>query len=95
MQVYVSEEHGYRDWIWDAPVETVEELIQWWKNHMTADFVDEFAFYDITTIEGEWHELEDNEAGGIDKTEDYEASAHIHTSETTKLHVGTESFSVS
>jgi hypothetical protein len=32
MQVWIEEEHGYADYIWNAPFDTEEKLFEWWDN---------------------------------------------------------------
>ncbi len=32
MQVWIEEEHGYADYIWDAPFTDHQELFDWWES---------------------------------------------------------------
>ena len=84
MRIRVEEEYGYRDWIWTTPFEEEWELVDWWKSNMTPEFVDEFVFYDITEIEGEWEETEYSE---YDEKE-FDGMAHVHESHDTWISVG-------
>lgn len=33
MQVWIEEEHGYADYIWDAPFTDNQELFDWWESY--------------------------------------------------------------
>ena len=52
MRILVDEEYGFRNWIWIPDVENEDQLVEWWRSTMTAEYVDEFVFYDITEMEG-------------------------------------------
>ena len=90
MRIRVEEEYGWKYWIWTTPFEEEWELVDWWKSHMTPEFVDEFVFYDITEIEGEWEE-EENTAYDEDE---FEGAAHIHESHDTYLVIGNEKYEI-
>jgi len=91
MRILVNEEFGYRHWIWNPSVEDKDELVNWWRSTMTVEYVDEFVFYDITEMEGEWEEV-DSFDSRID--EDYDGYAEIHTSENTQLRLGKDTYLV-
>ena len=83
MKVLVEEENGYRMWVWKPPVDTLDELVEWWKKTMTNEFIDEFVFYDISgVVEGEWEEIEHDDPRNKDS---YDAIAHIHESKNTSI----------
>ena len=90
MQIRVEEEYGYRYWIWTPPFEEDWEVIEWWKTNMTSEFVNEFVFYDITEIEGEWEEVDYSD---YDEAE-FDGTAHVHESTDTWLCIGNEKFNV-
>jgi len=91
MRILVDEEFGYRHWIWNPPVENKDELVEWWRSTMTPEFVNEFVFYDIAEMEGEWEEV-DSFDSRID--EDFDGYAEIHTSEDTLLRLGKDTYLV-
>jgi hypothetical protein len=91
MRILVDEEYGFRNWIWIPDVENEDQLVEWWRSTMTAEYVDEFVFYDITEMEGEWEELD---AFDCRMDESYDGFAAIHTSENTHLRLGEDTYPV-
>ncbi len=91
MRILVNEEHGYRHWIWIPEVEDEDQLVEWWRSTMTVEYVDEFVFYDITEMEGEWTEIDKFDPR---MDESYDGFAEIHTSENTHLRLGEDIYPV-
>jgi len=91
MKVFVDEEYGYRYWCWIPAHSDLDELVEWWETTMTAEYVDDFAFFDVTEIEGEWKELDRNTQPDLDS---YDAHAHIHMSDDTSLVVNEHTYYV-
>ena len=92
MRILVEEDSGYRNWIWTPVAEDEHQLVMWWKSTMTSTYVDEFVFYDITEMEGDWEELESSFDLRID--EDFDGYASINNSHNTTLKIGTNNYSV-
>jgi hypothetical protein len=91
MKIFVDEEYGYRLWCWEPVFASLDELINWWKQTMTKEYVDDFVFYDVTEIPGEWQELNSDEQ--FDPTK-YDGQSSIHTSNDTFLVVDGYTYSV-
>jgi len=89
MRILVNEEDGYRHWIWNPSVDNKDELVEWWNTNMTPEFVDEFVFYDITEMEGDWIELDSLDCR---MDEEYDGYAAVHTSENTSLRLDKDKY---
>ena len=50
MYIWVEEEYGYKDYVWNAPFETTDELKEWWKN-LTAEELHRAVFGGVASHE--------------------------------------------